>query len=214
LRYIEAIKPHISRYQEKAVAAKSNAANESRTRLLIDSLLMSILGYTLEHIKTEHKIPNRSTRADYMLSLNGKNTLIVEAKAINETLKETHVSQVTAYAYYLQIDFALLTNGVHWQLYYVERKKLKKYKTHQVFSIDLLEFNDKVGEKLFSISRFGVESQSFEAIKLKMNALNSVSDVVLQNEIVKHITDLINSQYEGCHLSTDDVLNTLENLLN
>lgn len=214
LRYIQAIKPHITRYQEKLTIAKSNASNESRTRLLIDSLLMSILGYTLEHIRTEYKIPNRNTRADYMLSLNGKDSLVIEAKAISETLKTDHVSQVTAYAYYTQIDFALLTNGIHWQLYYVERKQLKKYKAHHVFSIDLSNFDDKVGERLFSISRYGLEKHSFEEIKLKMNALNNIAEVMFDDEIIEHITTLMNRRYEGCLLTTDDVLNTLENLLN
>jgi stress response protein SCP2 len=213
VRYIEAIKPSMPAYQEKVTIAKRDSVNESKTRLLIDLILTKALGYALENISTEHKIARRTVRADYMLSLNGKNVLVVEAKAITEPLKETYISQVTAYAYYSQLDFALLTNSIEWQLYYIERKKLKKYLAHQVFAINLLEFNDAVGEKLFWISRFGINENTLEMLKLKMKALNSIPEVILQEAIVKHITETINQQHAGCQITPADVLSSLKNLL-
>lgn len=211
LRYIEAIKPHIDKFQEHAHYAKRSSVNESGTRLLIDELL-KLLGYkaTID-IKTEQKIPKRRTRADYIVSIDGKNVLVIEAKRISEALSEVHVSQVAAYAYYSQIEFAIVTNGIHWQLYYVEPKKLKKYKTHFVFAIDLLDYNDKVAERLFAMSKYGILENSLITLKNKLMALNSITECVFHEEIVKQITALVNSKHPDCQLSYDEVLSYLEN---
>jgi hypothetical protein len=52
-----------------------------------------------------------------------------------------------------------MTNGVDWKLFYVIPKRLKKYEYHQVFSINLLQFDNKVAERLYAISRFGVQNE-------------------------------------------------------
>jgi tellurium resistance protein TerD len=213
LRYIEAIKPYINNFQERAIYAKRSSINESGTRLLIDEVL-KLLGYkAVIDIKTEQKIPKRRTRADYILSVDGKNVLVIEAKRINEPLSETHVSQVSAYAYYSGIDFAVVTNGIHWQLYYIEPKKLKKYKTHFVFAIDLLAYNDKVGEHLFSISRYGIIENSFINLKNKLHALNSISDFIFHDEVIERLTSLVNHHHPDYVLTTEDVLHYLETRL-
>jgi hypothetical protein len=110
------------------------------------------------------------------------------------------------------ISQALLTNGVEWKLFYVIPKRLKKYEYQQVFSINLLEFNSKVAEKLYSISRFGVQHEkSLENIKAKMQALNAVDEVILTDEILEKIAQIINNKNQGCQVSAEEVRSAIEN---
>lgn len=210
LKYIDVVKPNIEKFVIKAKQAKHQNINESGTRLLIDNVLQAVLGYQIQHIKTEHRIPNRQIRVDYLLSLDGKNIMTVEAKQINLALSEKHVSQATSYAYYLDIDFALLTNGIEWNLYYVIPKKLKKYEYHLVFSINLLEYNDKTIEKLFSISRFGVVEQTLDILKSKMDILYTINDVILSTEITEKMTAILNQKNPQCQITLDEVRNAIE----
>ncbi len=214
VKYIEAVKPNIEKYQSRAKRAKHDSLNESGTRLLIDAVLQGILGYKIEHIKTEQKIPNRQLRVDYIISLKDKNIFSVEAKAINLSLTDKHISQATSYAYYLKLDFALLTNGIDWMLFYIVPKKYKKYESHLVFSINLLEFDDKVVEKLFAISKFGIIENSLENLKAKMQLLDGLDAAILSTDVIEKITSVMNSKGAVCQVTPEDVRHAIEmNLL-
>lgn len=211
MRYIEAIKPNIEKIKNKAKKAKDDNLNESGTRIIIDTVLQNILGYQLQHIKTEQRIPNRQLRIDYLLSLDGKNIMVVEAKPINQKLGEKYISQVVSYAFFLKLDFALLTNGIEWKLYYVIPKKYVKYEYHHVFSINLLEFNDTVAERLYSVSRFGITEKSLEVLKSKMTTLNNVAEIILLEEVIETIAKIMNNKNLECQVTTDEVRTVIEN---
>ncbi|MDQ7090886.1 MAG: TerD family protein [Methylococcales bacterium] len=211
VKYTEAIKPNILKFTTKAKRAKRDKINESGTRLIIDSVLQGILGYQLQHIKTEHRIPNRRLRIDYLISIDDKPIMAIEAKHINQNLSERHISQATSYAYYMKLDFALLTNGIEWQLYYVIPKRLKKYEYHHVFTLNLLNFNHTIAEQLFKISRFGFAEKSLEAIKNKMDTLNRINDALLMDDILEKITTTVNQKESHGHVTSAEVRDFIEN---
>jgi hypothetical protein len=55
-------------------------------------------------------------RVDYCLTINGRNSVFLEAKRINEDLNR-HEKQLLDYAFKCGVDIAILTNGVVWWLY-------------------------------------------------------------------------------------------------
>jgi stress response protein SCP2 len=212
-RYMEAIRDSVQRFQIKASKAQHERINESGTRLLIDSVLQQILGYGLQHIKTEQRIPGRRARADYLLAMDGENRLVVEAKAIGEKLTSAHVSQATSYAYYLNLHFAVLTNGIQWEMYYVERKKIKKYRSHPVFSINLMEFNEKAGRCLFDMSRFGFMKGRFQVLELKMKALSLLDEMILEPETLDTLARLSQRKCPEARLLPEEIAQVLEKRL-
>jgi len=111
----------------------------------------------------------------------------------------------------MKLNFALLTNGIEWQLYYVIPKRLKKYEYHHVFTLDLLNFNHAVGEQLFKISRFGFSEQSLETIKNKMDALNRIDDVLLMEDILEKITNTVNQKDSQGNVTSAEVRDFIEN---
>lgn len=106
-----------------------------------------------------------------------------------------------------------MTNGINWELYYVKPEKgyLKRTPYH-VFSINFFSFNDVVAEKLFSISRFGIEKEkSFEVMKSKINALDAIwNDVVYSDEIIEKIATIINSKSPEHKVTHNEVRNVME----
>jgi hypothetical protein len=138
--------------------------------------------------------------------------MVVEAKKIDQILGDKHISQAVSYAYHLKVDYALLTNGIHWQLYYVKPEKYKKYTYYRVFSINFLDFNDSVAEKLFSVSRFGVEKEkSFEVMKSKINALGAIWDeIIYSDEIIEKVANIINDANPEHKVTHNEVRNVIE----
>lgn len=122
-------------YRKKFLTKKENLnADESTARLMINSFLSSVLGYTLiDEIKTEHMI--RGTYVDYVIQLNKKIQFVVEAKATSINLNERHLKQAVDYAVNEGVDWAILTNGQEIELHRVIFEK--PIRSQKIFSYDL-----------------------------------------------------------------------------
>ena len=84
--------------------------DESGTRLMVNSFLSEILGFTpIEEIKTEYMI--KGTYADYMIQTGGIRHFLVEVKALSLELSDKHLRQTINYGANEGIEWALLTNG-------------------------------------------------------------------------------------------------------
>lgn len=95
-------------------------------RLIIEPLLQW-LGYDtfdFDVVKEQVSIKNSGQkagqgRADYTISHNGTIIMIIEAKALSESLESLHVKQVLDYCNYHKDTprWGILTNGVEWHVY-------------------------------------------------------------------------------------------------
>lgn len=112
-----------------------SSANEAETRLkLIDQIIFSVLGWTHDDVRVEHRASeDRKTYfIDYVLHT-ANTSLIVEAKRVGATFSEVpnvrrsklngqilegdvgkHIHQVRDYARSASIPFAAITNGSSW----------------------------------------------------------------------------------------------------
>jgi hypothetical protein len=124
----------IKKYRKKYLVGKYSELDESGTRLMINSFLTDILGFlSIEEVKTEYMI--RGTYADYVTQVNGKRYFIVEVKAMGLELSQKHLRQAVNYAANEGIEWALLTNGQHFNFYRIIFNKPIDYR--KVFSVDL-----------------------------------------------------------------------------
>ena len=124
----------IKEYRKKYLVGKYSELDESGTRLMINSFLTDVLGFTsIEEVKTEYMI--RGTYADYVIQVNGKRYFIVEVKAMGLELSQKHLRQAVNYAANEGIEWALLTNGKRLDFYRIIFDK--PIDSRKVFSIDL-----------------------------------------------------------------------------
>ncbi len=108
--------------------------NETRTRIALIDPLLTALGWDVPNpaqVLPEYNLSPSGKKADYgLLTDNGKLTVILEAKRLDEPL-EKHRMQMVNNANMSGVPYAGLTDGNHWELYDVfkpakieERRKL------------------------------------------------------------------------------------------
>ncbi len=203
--FIQDIKPSI----DNAVEHKYN---ESDTRMILDKIFTEGLGYSIDELKTEQKIQGR--RADYILSVNNIDYIVVEAKKAGMNLREKQVFQATSYGAYSGIKWALLTNLNQWQLYYINSGD--KIEPELVFSIDLDIIKDEDIEMLFRISKNGITRKGLlSKIREKNRALSqaNIISTLLTDNVLNKIRTTINKD-SSYKVSNQEIQNILEKFLN
>ena len=194
------------------VHALDTRQNESNTRMILDRILQDALGYHMEEIKSEQNIQGR--RADYVLSVGGKDVLVIEVKKIGMVLRERQVFQATSYGAYSGIKWALLTNVVCWQLYRITT--CERVDAELVFEANIKNgLDDDALDKLYALSRYGIKRKGLlEQIWVKASALSpaSVIRAILNEEVITKIRTIINKERDS-QLSNQEVQEAVERLI-
>lgn len=112
--------------------------HETRTRqVLIDPLLQE-LGWDVsnpEAVQLEYRVGQQW--ADYALMSNGQPVAVIEAKRLGRGLEDDEIMQVLNYANRDGIDYMIVTDGDHWEMYEVfqrgtlEERLLMKFQLSQ-----------------------------------------------------------------------------------
>jgi predicted type IV restriction endonuclease len=179
----------IRKYQNILSLAKSRDVNESDTVTIVIDMLCDIFGFDkYSEITSEYAI--RSTYVDLAIKIDGALQIIIEVKAIGHDIKEAHTKQAVDYAANEGVDWVILTNGIHWQIYKISFGK--PISQELVLQIDFLALNTKNKndlEKLFLITKEGLKKSALGEYQIQRQVLSrffigavlmgdSVSDVI------------------------------------
>jgi len=108
----------LKKYKHVVEEALKRESNEADTSNIINDMLGDFWGYDkFFDVTSEYRI--RGQFADYGVKANGKVIFFIEVKAVNITLNENHLFQVTSYAVNEGVEWVVLTNGHSWQLYHI-----------------------------------------------------------------------------------------------
>ena len=111
-RIVEGIK----RFKPVVEQAKARDVGEADTSTLVKDILADLFGYDkYTEITAEYQI--KGTYCDLALRIDGKLALLIEVKAIGLALKEAFIKQAVDYASNQGIEWVILTNALHWQIY-------------------------------------------------------------------------------------------------
>ncbi len=200
-------------YSKQYMRKQYNDLDESATRLMINSLLTTVLGYKeLEEIKTEYRI--RGEYADYIVQLNRKKQFVVEVKAIQLDLSEKHLRQSVSYAANEGIDWIILTNGKTVELYRVIFAK--PITTKKIFSFDLTDEKQlkASSEFLYYLTKKSVLKDEldnfyarFEALEPSVLATNlyAVENIRFLKRVLKYKT--------GLSFNEEDILKSVHQII-
>lgn len=93
-------------------------ANEGDTRLLVTDMLCEGLGYDkFADLTTEYMV--RQDFADFGVRIDKQLVAFIEVKRISQKLNERHLRQIQMYAVNEGIEWMILTNGRHWEVYHL-----------------------------------------------------------------------------------------------
>lgn len=108
----------IKKFQPVLTLAKSKDVNESDTVAILNDLLGDVFGYE-KYFDITSEFSIRGTYCDLAIKLDGKVTVLIEAKAIGGDLRDNHVKQAVDYAANQGVDWVVLTNAAVWRIYKV-----------------------------------------------------------------------------------------------
>lgn len=112
------IKDTLKRFQPVTEQAKARDVGEADTSTLVKDILADVFGYDkYTEITAEYQI--KGTYCDLAIKIEGKLALLIEVKAVNLELKDTHIKQAVDYAANQGVEWVILTNAQVWQVYKV-----------------------------------------------------------------------------------------------
>jgi len=137
----EVLRDHVKetwlKIRDQARKKQNISVSEADTRAVFTDPLIEALGWDkVEDIERERSIPHSGGRVDYVLKIDGNDTMFVEAKPLRASLAEKDVVQVLNYANVVGVRWRLLTNGVRLRLY--DQFNSEEIKRKFVFEIDLV----------------------------------------------------------------------------
>ncbi len=131
---------NLKKFQSIISSARDRDINEADTVTIVTDLLSDLFGYDkYSEITAEQLI--KGTYCDLAIKIENETRFIIEVKAVGIDLKDAHVKQAIDYAANKGIEWAILTNGVIWQIYKVVFSKPIDHEL--VLGFNFLELNPR-----------------------------------------------------------------------
>ena len=182
----------------KNLNPKRNAAlGEADTRQIIDDMLCAVLGYTLiDEVVSEFAV--KGLKADYVVQLKDKPKFLIEAKSFAKDLKVQHLNQAAQYASLEGLDWILVSNGRHYDLYKVIWGK--PMQSRKVFSVDLSDpkrLQESI-DCLQYLHKFSVSQKGLDLLWRKTIALDpaNVAGLLYAPTVLNYLKRTLKSKHK------------------
>jgi len=163
-------------------------ANEGDTRLVVTDLLREGFGFdTYEDLTTEYQV--RGEFADYGIRIDGDLIAFIEVKRVKSKLAARQLRQVQMYAVNEGVEWVILTNGAHWQVFHIG--------DHVPIEIDLALEVDLLGEgtlgsrvdELFYLTRESLKRRQIDELwqARRATAPRSLAGVLLSDTVTEAV---------------------------
>jgi predicted transport protein len=149
---------------------RRHSLKETPTRTIVIDPLLQALGWDVrdpDEVQLEYPTVDGKS-VDYALKLNGKPVLLVEAKGLEDPLKDVKdVTQVVGYAANDGIAWCILTSGIIWKVYSV--KETCQAPDKLMFEVDLDPGREEMpiaelAKKLWRFSRDEMAKGTLDAL--------------------------------------------------
>ncbi len=201
-------------YRKKFLTKKENLnADESTARLMVNSFLNNVLGYTLiDEIKTEYMI--RGTYVDYVIQLNKKIQFVIEAKATSLDLNDRHLKQAVDYAANEGVEWAILTNGRYIELHRVIFEK--PIRSQKIFSYDLSDLSvmKTASKHIVNLTKRAVLKGELETYWKRFDALTeeNMKKAIKSPEVIRTLRLQIKKK-SGINFSDAEIAKSLSEII-
>jgi hypothetical protein len=176
----------IKRFQPILTTAQTRDVNEADTVTIIKDMVSEIFGYDKYSEVTAEKAI-RGTFCDLAIKVDGAIQSLIEAKAINQELKDGFVKQAVDYAANEPVDWVVLTNGIIWRIYKVTFSKPIDHDLIVEFNfLTLSHHNPADLEMLFLLTRESWVKSALVDYYEQKQALSrfSISAVILTDPVL------------------------------
>ncbi|MGM0215021.1 type I restriction endonuclease [Enterococcus sp. AZ109] len=201
---MEKFKDELKTLGKRVVKLKDSIGSEEATKTSLIMPFFAALGYDLFN-PTEF-VPEftadvgikKGEKVDYAIVLEGKPTILIEAKSINEALTK-HDSQLFRYFGTTESKFGILTNGQEYK-FFTDLDEPNKMDPTPFLTVDVTRLKDIQIPELakFHKDNFDVDKITSSAAELKyLNSLKSYLSKELNDPSENFIKFLLTEIYEG-----------------
>jgi len=167
--------------------------NESNTRLKVIVPLLELLGWDINSdVETEYPVRVGSTiaKVDYALSIEGKPTILLEAKGFDSDINDNFARQTISYGRYEDVKWAVLTNGKSLHIY--DTTLGKNPKECLIDKIDIEEFINKKST-LCLLSKESIKNKETDSIVERIRKTQDYINNLYENkeEFTKKISSVL-----------------------
>lgn len=206
------IKKGLKKFRPILENAKARDINESDTVQIITDMLCEIFGWDkYTDITTEYSI--RGTFCDLALLHDRELKYLIEVKAINTDLKENHLRQVINYAANNGNEWAILTNGVVWQIY--KLKFEKPILGEHIFSFDLLDNSQlhELIERIYTLAKEAVKKDVIEDFAARQELVNKdiIAALLLSQTTLELLRRELRRMDKNVKVSAEEIEDILKN---
>ena len=140
--------------QVVSVDGSVTTLNEAETRTHVIDPALSALDYrTLDHIRREYRLKASRQFVDYLLRA-AEQDVVVEAKPLGADLSPKDASQIVGYCATESNRWALLTNGLRWQVFDIEVSGDWEAKRVSDIDLEAAYRSDTLAEALEPLAHF------------------------------------------------------------
>lgn len=198
----------LKQFSKRAEAIKGNLATEEATKTALIMPFFTLLDYDV--FKPLEFIPEfvadvgtkKGEKVDYAIMKDGKPVILVEAKAVDDTLTK-HDAQLFRYFTVTEAKFTILTNGIVYK-FYTDLEEKNKMDEKPFLEINILDMTDAQMSELkkFIKDSFDIDTIFNTASELKYTSLiKSQLTNQLNNPSDDFVRFLINDFYSGVKTS-------------
>lgn len=182
------VKATLKRFTKPLGELVARDANEGDTRLLVTDFLCDGLGFDkFTDLTTEYQV--KGEYADYGIRIDADLVAFVETKRATTKLAAKHLRQVEMYAVNEGVEWMILTNGAHWQVYHLTGGL--PVQIDLAIDVNLLGEESPASKvnQLFYITREGLKKRTIDDLWKEKAATSpkSLAETVLSDSVVTAI---------------------------
>lgn len=210
-KFVEQLKSLSKRTEQ----LKSSIETEEATKTSLILPFFQILGYDIFNPKeftpefTADVGIKKGEKVDYAIMNEGAPVILIEAKAVNETL-DKHSSQLFRYFGTTTAKFAILTNGIIYR-FFTDLEEKNRMDSSPFFEFNLLDLKDSAIQELskFRKDSFDLEKIFKTASELKyLNKIKSFLSSQWETPSEEFIRFIVGQIYDG--MKTKNTLERFE----
>lgn len=207
------LKAEIPNFQKILEAARSRDINEADTVVIVTDMLSRVFGMD-KYTDVTREFAIKGTYVDLAVTLDNKIAYLVEVKAIGLDLKQNHLRQVVDYAAKEGVKWAVLTNGIEWQIHRVS--VVGKVDNEEIVSFNFLELSHRKEsdlEMVYLLCKKAVAKDLIEEFYEHQQACNKfvLGAILVTDDVVSVVKKILKKVTPGIKASDEEIRDIIEN---
>ncbi len=176
----------VGSFQKVLQSAKDRDINEADTVTIVADMLADVFGFD-KYAEVTGEYAIKGTFCDLAVKIDNAIKYLIEVKAIGLNLKENHLRQAVNYGANQGVEWAILTNGIKWEIYQIKFER--PIGCEQVCTFDFLQLSPRKiddQQKLFLLCKEGLSKAAIEHFHEHVQAVNrfAIAATILNDPVL------------------------------